>query len=218
MANGQYIGVNGVARKVTAPYIGVDGVARKITEGYVGVDGVARPFWSAQKIVVGTLYLRPNANISVEHDYGVGSYTSISEEVADDDSSRLSSGGGSTSTFSMGCADAVEIHSVSAASLAVRSCFNTDVNAANQIYSVSVNDVQVETIEVALSGTYTTYTSELSNILSAINDYISSNGEFPSISLTIEDEITDEMGGVKRSPQVYTTQAYIELTCEYVAQ
>lgn len=46
MANGQYIGVNGVARKVTAPYIGVEGVARNGTSGYVGVDGVARLFFA----------------------------------------------------------------------------------------------------------------------------------------------------------------------------
>lgn len=46
MANGQYIGVNGVARKVTAPYIGVNGVARNVTAGYIGVNGVARLFFT----------------------------------------------------------------------------------------------------------------------------------------------------------------------------
>ena len=45
MATGQYIGVNGVARKVTTPYIGVNGVARNVTSGYVGVNGVARLFF-----------------------------------------------------------------------------------------------------------------------------------------------------------------------------
>lgn len=44
MAN-QYIGVDGVGRKVKSEYIGVDGVARKITHGYVGVSGVAREFY-----------------------------------------------------------------------------------------------------------------------------------------------------------------------------
>lgn len=48
MANGQYVGVNGVARKVTSPYIGVEGVARKVTTGYVGVDGVARMFFAPE--------------------------------------------------------------------------------------------------------------------------------------------------------------------------
>lgn len=46
MANGQYVGVNGVARKVTSPYIGVEGVARNVKSGYVGVDGVARLFFA----------------------------------------------------------------------------------------------------------------------------------------------------------------------------
>lgn len=45
MAKGQYIGVNGVARKVTTPYVGVDGVARNVKSGYVGVNGVARLFF-----------------------------------------------------------------------------------------------------------------------------------------------------------------------------
>ena len=48
MATGQYIGVNGVARKVTAPYIGVNGVARNVKSGYVGVDGVARLFFEPE--------------------------------------------------------------------------------------------------------------------------------------------------------------------------
>ena len=48
MATGQYIGVDGVARKVTFPYVGVDGVARNITSGYVGVDGVARLFFAPE--------------------------------------------------------------------------------------------------------------------------------------------------------------------------
>ena len=48
MANGQYVGVNGVARKVTSPYIGVAGVARNVTTGYVGVDGVARMFFAPE--------------------------------------------------------------------------------------------------------------------------------------------------------------------------
>ena len=46
MANGQYVGVNGVARKVTSPYIGVDGIARNVKSGYVGVNGVARLFFA----------------------------------------------------------------------------------------------------------------------------------------------------------------------------
>lgn len=48
MATGQYIGVNGVSRKVTAPYVGVEGVARNVKSGYVGVDGVARLFFTPE--------------------------------------------------------------------------------------------------------------------------------------------------------------------------
>lgn len=45
MAKAQYVGVNGVARKVKQPYIGVGDVARKVKNGYVGVSGVARQFF-----------------------------------------------------------------------------------------------------------------------------------------------------------------------------
>lgn len=47
MAKAQYIGADGVARKVKSQYIGADGVARKVTNGYIGVDGVARQFYSS---------------------------------------------------------------------------------------------------------------------------------------------------------------------------
>ena len=48
MATGHYIGVNGVARKITTPYIGVNGVARNVKSGYVGVNGVARLFFAPE--------------------------------------------------------------------------------------------------------------------------------------------------------------------------
>lgn len=59
MANASYVGVNGVARKISKKYVGVDGVARKISKGYVGVDGVARKFvsgepWEEALSMVGT--------------------------------------------------------------------------------------------------------------------------------------------------------------------
>lgn len=42
-----FIGIEGIARKVTGAHIGVDGVARKVKKAYVGVDGVARLAWEA---------------------------------------------------------------------------------------------------------------------------------------------------------------------------
>lgn len=46
MAKAQYVGVNGVARKVKSEYISVGGVARKVKSGYIGVNGVARKFFA----------------------------------------------------------------------------------------------------------------------------------------------------------------------------
>ena len=48
MAKGYYIGVDGVARKVTKQYTGVDGVARKVKRAYVGVSAVARQYWGEE--------------------------------------------------------------------------------------------------------------------------------------------------------------------------
>lgn len=42
ISKGPYIGVGGVAHKITKGYIGVNGVARKIKKAYVGVGGVAK--------------------------------------------------------------------------------------------------------------------------------------------------------------------------------
>lgn len=53
MAKGAFIGVDGVARKLSKKYIGVDGVARKISKGYMGVGGVARQFWPGGEPVSG---------------------------------------------------------------------------------------------------------------------------------------------------------------------
>lgn len=44
MAN-QYIGVDGIARKVKSEYIGAGGVARKVKSGYVGVSGISRKYF-----------------------------------------------------------------------------------------------------------------------------------------------------------------------------
>jgi hypothetical protein len=49
MAQAQYVGVDGIARKVNKEYVGIDGVAREVTKGYVGVDGVAREYWSGEE-------------------------------------------------------------------------------------------------------------------------------------------------------------------------
>lgn len=42
-----FIGIEGIARKVTGAHIGVDGVSRMVKKAYIGVDGVARLAWEA---------------------------------------------------------------------------------------------------------------------------------------------------------------------------
>lgn len=47
MAKSGYIGVNGVARKVSKIYVGVNDVARNVTAGYVGINDTARQWFSS---------------------------------------------------------------------------------------------------------------------------------------------------------------------------
>lgn len=59
---GQFIGVNGVARKVKNQFMGVNGVARKVKNGFIGVGNVARKFFSGETVKVtiqGILYFSP---------------------------------------------------------------------------------------------------------------------------------------------------------------
>ena len=48
MAKGIYVGVGGIAKKVSKEYVGVGGISRKVSKGYVGVGGVARECFSGE--------------------------------------------------------------------------------------------------------------------------------------------------------------------------
>ena len=45
MSKNAYVGVSGVARRVSNIYVGVNGIARSVAAGYVGVNGIARQFY-----------------------------------------------------------------------------------------------------------------------------------------------------------------------------
>lgn len=67
MAKSQYVGVDGVARKVDTGYVGVDGVARKLTKGYVGVDGVARECYSSSSNKVNKVWAKYSCNCELAY-------------------------------------------------------------------------------------------------------------------------------------------------------
>ncbi len=76
MAKSIDVGVNGVARNVTAIYVGVNGVARKVTKAYVGVNGVAREFY--QSIIPITITAN-NQTITYGNSIGTGvNYATVS--------------------------------------------------------------------------------------------------------------------------------------------
>lgn len=90
MAKAQYVGVNGVTRKVAKNYVGINGVAGNIKSGYVGVNGVARQYFSSGTLVrqlpIGSsLYINvsgvPKEFIVVEQGYPV-------DEIWDTDGTR----------------------------------------------------------------------------------------------------------------------------------
>lgn len=76
MAAAQYIGVDGVARKVKGQYVGVDGVARRVKNGYIGVDGVARKCYSGYTTIVKSGTDDFDSNGTVTFDSVVPEFTS----------------------------------------------------------------------------------------------------------------------------------------------
>jgi hypothetical protein len=90
MANGAYIGIDGLARKVTNMYIGVDGVARKVKTGYIGVDGIARQFWtstvpSAYPKLIDRATIENNIRNRYFASYTVGNYYELEICLIDED-------------------------------------------------------------------------------------------------------------------------------------
>lgn len=73
MARAQYIGVAGVARRVTNQHIGVDGVARTVKRGYIGVSGIARKFYPTPPDMAFSL-VEGDSTMDMENSYA-GIYT-----------------------------------------------------------------------------------------------------------------------------------------------
>lgn len=76
-----YIGVNGIAKKISKIYVGVENVAKKVKKGYVGVGGVAKLFFNINKKfeVLGTV--------------GSSNYTSYGHSIASTPSYFIVAGG-----------------------------------------------------------------------------------------------------------------------------
>ena len=64
MNKNAYVGVDGVARRVSTIYVGVDGVARHVIAGYVGVNGIARQFYPQSDTPIDPEY-PDNTSISI---------------------------------------------------------------------------------------------------------------------------------------------------------
>lgn len=186
-------------------------------------------------MVTGTFYLRPNADISLGHpvypDTLTAGYLAISEEVSDGTSTYIgvtTSPDGEvsySSSFKMALNQEARITKI----LSAKFGFAGDVNAPAQ------GDISTCSCTVTISGetvflgelkekyladtsntTDTLTNADMSNLATAINNYISANGTgcIPEIRIDITNTSAQD-NGTKALGKSYVTQVYIVLECEY---
>ena len=202
-------------------------------------DASGRVLWEAFKIVDGTWYLRPSADISLGH-MGMlngtvitsGTFcTLINEAVADGDSTYIYNEsltvGLSDSVFEMSGDLPNKIKSVSEAILGICACANVtddnstdgDVPEASLSVTVTVGDTDI-TIPITESSSgfdYNLFEIESPSILNAINSSLINNGEsLPSIKMTISIGLTKTGASVKDTAFINVTQAYLKLNGKYM--
>ena len=171
-------------------------------------------------------------------------YLAINEEVSDGTATYIGattneSGAALSfsSSFKMALCEDVKIQRVNSASFNICSQVNATDGSSNSS-SLSEHNVSVKVLNEVVFDEYTRYrllsggeqvdpgnlygtisdtiTVSMPNLISAINNYINSNGvgSFPEIQLDIESLIATN-NGTKSIAKAYVTQVYIELECEY---
>lgn len=175
-------------------------------------------------MAAGTFYLRPSADVSLEHwtAYGtrVDGYLKINEEVADGDSTYIFADDGGnvlTSVFSMSFGGAVEPDRVTSARLVVVSKVSNSTATSSSdcptTYTVSLDNGAQDSVTYAeTSSSYVTAEFDLSSLADAINGYIKTSGVFPAVTLTIAS--TTPAGGSKAEYSLDITQVYIAIDYE----
>lgn len=182
-------------------------------------------------MVSGKLYLRPSADISVGHSLYPSTSAEacllINEEVCDGDSTYIyftSEDGGTTSRFAMTIQKQPKITAIKSGIIAISPTYHDAYG----------NDIGSDDLTIYINGTaYTTYKSichystelikdyteqrfNLTDEVSALQSYLSTNGSLPSIELEIY-----TFAAVNEGAKTATTgkhrvgQVYIELDCEY---
>lgn len=203
-------------------------------------DASGRVIWSAKKNVVGTLYMRPSVDISLEHRvYPSGlsaGYLAISEEVSDgsttyiyvetDTKTTNPSEVEATSIFGLTISKDVIVEKILVARLMcdIRNTVNDENERQKTTCSLIVNGVEVCTgyilTTVMANGEEdrvdTLTGMDMSVFISTVNQYIQENGgNLPSIYLKVHNYA--KASGTVNSALSGLTRAYIGCECEYVA-
>lgn len=166
-----------------------EGVVTQIT------DASGRVIWSAVK-EVGTLYLRPSADISVGHilypSDSPSAYSLINEEVADGSSTYITSG----SSISENTTVTSKVRLSNTSQMSNKPFTITSVNIVGVVYSNSdkpinyftleINGVEISEITSELSKGQTSFDHSCIEAIAPINEYLLSNKILPQINLTIK--------------------------------
>lgn len=207
-----------------------EGVVTQIT------DASGRVIWSAVRSVIGTLYLRPSADISIVSGNKYPEtfeycYQAISEEVADgyatyfgDEDSRSASGSGSIEanvcvdgTFMLSLNKNVSISKIISAEYVLVA--NTTSSEDSFLVSGVTSYVTVAGVEYSFKDDGAP-SNTLNQVVENINHYLASNGVLPEITLrlyrTLKEKIDTPSSKDTVSASVKIDQAYIALECEYI--
>ena len=198
-----------------------EGVVTQIT------DASGMVLWSAVKSFIGTCFLRPSADISLGHpvypETLSAGYLAINEEVSDGNATYIgyttSSNGeiSATSKFKMSLQDEYQIAQIVSAKLVIKGYLsgnyseNAGTTAASCNGSVSIlGEKAFEWNERRTSGTVQTFSYDMPNFVTILNNYITAGNEsIPEVTI----EITNSIEHKNKAGQSYVSQVAIELEC-----
>lgn len=178
--------------------------------------------------VIGTLILRPSADISVGHllypSDSTSAYLLINEEFSDGDATYITSETPTasntetiaTSKFKMSNSSELPPKKFATTSVEIRgevyAIGGLGANADNEfILNINGTDIFVPRFRASK-----TFDISVPNAIPIINDFVAINGEFPEINLTITSHGYTEIGETKNSYRASgISQVYISATCEW---
>ena len=170
-------------------------------------------------MATGTFYLRPSADISVEHSlYPEGStsaYMLINEETSDGEATYIYkycyNEYSATSSFKMNGEYPDKIPNITSAKLVI----NGDDDGSKNAYREIKATVKIGSTSFEYSNTSNPHIStDASDIAAEINNNLN-NGIVPNVEISIYSYLSDNQDVGTEGLTVYITQVYIELTYEF---